>query len=79
MEDTKMVALEQIRQRISEAIKNSGVKQIEIARRLGISPATVSHYIHGNKMPALDTFANLCIILDVEPNDLLCIAEYKQN
>ncbi len=28
-------------------------------------------------MPALDTFANLCAILDVDANDILCIADYK--
>ncbi len=25
-------------------------------------------------MPALDTFANLCAVLDVDANDVLCIS-----
>lgn len=72
-----MVTLEQIRQKLAEYIKHSELAQIELAQRLGVNPATISHYIHGNKMPSLDTFANLCAILDADANDVLCIGEYK--
>ncbi len=74
-----MITLEKIRQKLVEAIKQSGLTQTELAFRLKINPATVSHYVHGSKMPALDTFANLCAILDVDANDILCINEYKPN
>lgn len=74
-----MITLEQIRKKLIEAIKQSGMNQSELARRLGISPATVSHYIIGDKMPALDTLANLCAIIDVDANDILCVGEYKKN
>ena len=30
-------------------------------------------YIHQNKMPALDTFANLCMVLGLDANDILCV------
>ena len=59
-----MVTLFQIQLNLSEAIKRSGLSQSEIARRLGITQQTVSAYVCGVKMPALDTFSNLCIILD---------------
>lgn len=72
-----MITLEQIRKKMVESIKNSGITQTEIAHRLGISPATISHYVRGDKMPALDTFANLCAILEEDSNDILCIGEYK--
>ena len=68
-----MITLDQIRQKIAEAIKHSGISQSEVARKLRISPSTVSHYMHGNKMPALDTLANLCKILDLDANEILCI------
>lgn len=74
-----MITLEQIRKKLVENIKNGGITQSELARRLGVSPSTVSHYIIGDKMPALDTFANLCAILDIDANDILCIGEYKAN
>lgn len=70
-----MITLQQIQQKIKEAIKQSGLSQTEIAKKLGISQQTVSHYVKGDKMPALDTFANLCVILDVEPSEILCITK----
>ena len=74
-----MITLNQIREKIIEEIKSSGLTQTEIAKRLNISQQTVSHYIHGNKLPALDTFANLCDILDLDANDILCINDNKSN
>lgn len=66
-----MVTLQEIQKRLVEAIKQSGLSQTALAKKLGISQPTVSGYIKGRKMPALDTFANLCIILDIDANDIL--------
>lgn len=71
-----MITIEQIRMKIAEAIKQSGLTQTELARRLGIGQQTISHYLKGDKMPALDTLANLCAVLDLDANDILCVAEY---
>ncbi len=68
-----MIALEQIRCKIAEAIKLSGLTQTELASRLGVNQATISHYVKGDKLPALDTLANLCMILDLDANDILCL------
>lgn len=70
-----MITLKQIQIKLAEAIKLSGMPQAELAKLLGVSQSLISHYLHGNKMPALDTFANLCKILDVDSNDILCINE----
>lgn len=67
-----MITLGQIQKELSEAIKQSGLTQTEIANKLGIRQAQISRYIHGKIMPALDTLANLCVILDVDPADILC-------
>ena len=66
-----MVTLEQIQRNLASAIKHSGLTQTELGRRLGVSQQTISHYLTGDKLPALDTFANLCSILDVNPQDVL--------
>jgi len=73
-----MIILTQIQVRLAEAINNSGLTQTEIARRLGINQQQISCYVHGKKMPALDTFANLCAILELDANDILCLNEYKK-
>lgn len=72
-----MITLMQIRVKLAEEIKRSGLSQSEIARRLGIKQSQISCYVHGKKMPALDTLANLCVILDVDPADILCTKEKK--
>ncbi len=72
-----MITIEQIRAKLQEAIRTSGLKQSEIARRLGIKHTQISCYLNGSKMPSLETFANICVVLDVEPNDILCFEDYK--
>lgn len=68
-----MIALDAIQQKIAEAIKESGLTQSEIARQLGISHVQISRYVHGKKTPSLETFANLCKILDLDANEVLCL------
>lgn len=70
-----MITLEQIHERLADAIKNSGIKQTELARQLGVCNQAIGQYLHHNKFPALDTFANLCCILDVDPAYILCLID----
>ena len=30
----------------------------------------------GDKLPALDTLANLCVFLDIDPADILCTKNF---
>lgn len=68
-----MIKVERIKKSLGEAIERSGLTQSEIARRLNMRQSNISHYIKGDKMPSLDTFANLCEVLDLDANDILCI------
>lgn len=74
-----MIILREISLRLAEAIKTSGKTQTEIGKELGISQQTVSHYIKGDIMPALDTFANLCVLLDLEPAEILGTNDFKSS
>ena len=67
-----MITLADIQKQLSDAIIKSGQSQTALAKKLGVSQQTISHYVKGDKMPALDTFANLCILLDIDPADILC-------
>ena len=67
-----MITLGQIQKRLAESIIQSGKSQTEIARSLHLSQSNISHYIKGDKLPALDTLANLCKLLDVDTNYILC-------
>lgn len=69
--NSRMIYLSEIQKRLRDEIKSSTLSQKEIAERLGINPSTVSKYLRLDKFPALDTFANLCEILDVSADDIL--------
>jgi len=71
-----MISLQQIKTALSKAIQQSELSQTEIANKLNIGQPNISHYIKGDKMPALDTFANLCEVLDLDANEILCISKH---
>ena len=66
-----MKNIEEIQKRLREAIQYSHISQKELAEKLGINPSTVSKYMRLDKYPSLDTFANICDILDVSADDIL--------
>ncbi len=66
-----MIKIEEIQKRLREAIQYSNVSQKELAEKLNINPSTVSKYMRLDKYPSLDTFANICEILDVSADDIL--------
>ena len=63
--------LEDIQKRLREVIEYSNITQKELAEKLKINPSTVSKYMRLDKYPSLDTFANICKILDVSADDIL--------
>lgn len=74
-----MITIESIRINIAEAIKQSNLTQAELSSKIGVQRPQISCYIHGSKLPALDTLANLCNVLDVEPNEILCFSGRAYN
>lgn len=68
-----MIKIEDIQKRLREAIQYGNISQKELAEKLGVNPSTVSKYMRLNKYPSLDTFANICEILDVSADEILCL------
>ena len=66
-----MITIEEIQKRLRAEIKSSSKTQKEIAEALGINPSTVSKYMRLDKYPSLDTFANICKILDLSADEIL--------
>ena len=50
--------------------------QRELAQKLNVTQQCISAYVTGKKLPALDTLANLCALLDVEADYILCLKKY---
>ena len=74
-----MITVEKIQKKLAEAIKNSGMTQKELGERIGVRHPQISCYIHGKKMPAIDTFARLIAVLGEDPADILCLDEYDKD
>ena len=74
-----MITREEIRKKLEENIRQSGLTQKEICERVGIKPPTMSAYFSGKAMPAIETFANICVIIDVDPADILCTNKAQSN
>ena len=71
-----MIVLSQIHNKLATAIKDSGLTQTAIAKHLGVSQQTIGQYLSGRAMPALDTFANLCAVLELDPAEILCLNDF---
>ena len=66
-----MIEISDIQRRLREAIKTSPLSQKEIAERLHVNPSTISRYMRDDKFPSIDTFANICELLDVSSDEIL--------
>ena len=66
-----MIDIREIQKRLRESIQYGNITQKELAEKLGINPSTVSKYMRQDKYPALDTFANICEILDISADEIL--------
>ena len=75
MIDTEKCQLSEIQRRLREAIKQSNIKQKEIAVAIGVSAKTVSAYMHRDVFPALDTFARLCDFIGIPSDEILGITK----
>ncbi len=73
-----MITLKQIQDNLIDALKHSNIKQSELAEKIGVKQSQISCYLHGKKLPSLDTFANICAVLDIDPADILCIDRYNK-
>ena len=47
------------------------LSQKEIAERLHVDSSTITRYMRDDKFPSIDTFANICEILDVSSDEIL--------
>ncbi len=68
-----MTTTDKIAEKLSEAILQSGMKQKELAEKIGVRQQMISYYVNKTKLPALDTLSRLCSVLDLDANDILCV------
>jgi len=49
-----------------DTMDRKGVKQYELAERIGVSPTRISHFVNGNGTPSIPNLVRICDVLDVE-------------
>ena len=74
-----MITIKQIQDNLIDALKHSSLTQTELAEKIGVKQSQISCYLHGKKLPSLDTFANICAVLDIDPTEILDIDKYDKN
>lgn len=62
-------------ERLTEVIEHSSLTQSEIAEKLNVNKATITNYKKGKIFPSLETFYELCLILDVSADYLLGLTD----
>jgi len=73
----RLLIVSTLEARLKAAIKNAGLKPIELARRAGISRATVSLWLNGQtKNIAGDNLVRVARVLGVQPSDLTGDTEF---
>ena len=65
-----------IKERLRGEIKNSGLTINEIALRTGVSPEMITQYCTTKKLPKLDTFQQLCRVLNTSADYILGLSDY---
>jgi len=58
-------------ERLTEAIKQSGLSQKEIAKYLNISESNITNWKKGDNLPSVDILYKLCILLKESSDYLL--------
>jgi len=70
-------SLEEIPDRIREALKHRGINQSELARRINVRAGTISTLLSGESAPSVETLTAVCQALKVYPSYIMLGLEPK--
>lgn len=70
--------METVGERIYRLRKEQGLSCQELAKRIGVSYTSVSHYEHDKRIPSRITAEALCDIFNVDMDYLYCKTEIKR-
>ena len=56
---------------LGKELKSNGISQMELAKKLNTTQATISRWVGGLNEPDFTTLFLLCDIFDCSPNELL--------
>ncbi len=53
--------------------------QTESANNSGKIQPSIAQYFSGRSMPSIETFANICAVLDLDANKILCLDQFNRD
>lgn len=65
--------------RIAKFRKRMGLRQYEVAEKIGVNDKHISNIETGRCAPSLELIMKLCGVLQITPNDLLLGAGFSEN
>ena len=71
----KCIAGEEIGRRIRRRLEELHMTQVELARRLNVTPKLVSQYVTGTSIPPIDRIAEIAEELDCSIDELLGLSK----
>ena len=73
-----MANIDEIKERLSAELRATKMTQTEMAKKLNISQSCIAHYIKKDILPSIEILADLCKMLDIDANYILCNDTPKQ-
>lgn len=61
-------------QRIGQYIEEHGIRQSFVAQKSGIDLAVFNRIVLNKRAMRADEYEKICIALDKEPNDFMCVS-----
>ena len=63
-------------ERLKQTLKQNGISQVELAKRINMSQGIVNNYCTGKREPSLDALIAICKALDESADYLLDIEDW---
>ena len=64
-----------VQSRISEYIKQMGIKQVTICEKTGIPKDALSAILNNKRKMSADEFEKICIAIEKSPNDFMLVEQ----
>lgn len=72
---TELEFIEDFMKNLENLMYRQGISQNRLAEESGISQATISRYLKGERMPTLKAVINICCVLECDIDELVYIDE----
>lgn len=67
--------MNKFKERLNEVLKENGVSQVALARKIAMSQGIVNNYCTGKREPTLDVLMRICEVLEISSDYLLGLVD----